>query len=126
MSPQGPSGGSEPQYPGSDQVALDFMNALLVRDYQAAYDNTCITLQIIAESIAAETGQTPPEVVASDFYTVVLGGQGFVDGSFDFLEYDSASDSDVGGFTLVLEDGSSAPAYVEVDSSLAVCNWYGG
>jgi hypothetical protein len=115
-------GSSTGQFSGSDEVALGWMNGMLARDFQSAYDLTCSDLQALAEQNAT-ADLTPPEVVGAAFFGSALGGQGFTDGTFDSLEYDSANDVDVATFTLVLEDGSSKSVQLWVRSDLTVCNW---
>jgi hypothetical protein len=118
------SGGTfEPQFPGSEELALSWMNAMLSRDFPAAYELTCADLRALADQNAPEAGLTPPEVIGAAFYDSTIGGQGFTDGTLDALEYDPTHDVDVGTFTLILDDGTTATVQLWVGSDLTVCNW---
>jgi hypothetical protein len=117
------SGSFAPQFSGSEDVALGWMNAMLERDFDTAFSLTCSTLQQVAQENAPTAGVSPPELLGAAFFQDALGGQGFTDGTFDTLEYDSTNNVDVGTFSLVLEDGSSATVQLWVDSSVTVCNW---
>jgi hypothetical protein len=89
-------------------------------DFQAAFDLTCPALQQAATDAAA--GGDPAEILAGYFYSEVLGGQGFTDGTFDGVS--TSGDQDVASFSLTLEDGSPFTLLVYVDSSLTVCNFF--
>jgi hypothetical protein len=121
MSTEGGSGAG--QFSGSEDVALGWMNAMLSRDFDTAFSLTCSTLQQVANENAPTAGVSPPELLGAAFFQDALGGQGFTDGTFDTLEYDPSNDVDVGTFSLVLEDGSSAQVQLWVQSDLTVCNW---
>jgi hypothetical protein len=119
----GGDGSFAPQFSGSEDVALGWMNAMLERDFDTAFSLTCSTLQQVANDNAPSAGVSPPELLGAAFFQDALGGQGFVDGTFDTLEYDPTNDVDIGTFSLVLEDGSSATVLLWVQSDLTVCNW---
>jgi hypothetical protein len=118
-----PTDPQPPEFAGSDQAALDFMNALLNGDHQTAYDLTCETFQIIAQAQAPALGLTPQDTLAQAFYETALDGQRFTGGTLDSVAYYPGVSADRGYFTLQLEDGSEAEVYVEVDSDLRICGF---
>ena len=116
-------GGGSGQFDGSGDVALGWMNAMLSRDFPAAYDLTCSDLHDLAEKNAPAAGLTPPEVVGAAFYRSALDDKGISDGSMDSLDYDPSNDVDVATFSLTLGDGSSKSVQLWVRADLTVCNW---
>ncbi|TFV91233.1 hypothetical protein [Blastococcus sp. CT_GayMR16] len=114
----------ETAYAGSEEVALDFMNALLNRENQAAYDLSCDALQGAGVAFGAAIGGTAADGLAQAFRDTVANGEFMTDGTFDGIAYEPAADVDRATFTAVLESGSSVVIHVDVESDLTVCNWY--
>jgi len=118
------SGPSETAYEGSEDVALDFMNAMLNGDNQTAYDLSCGSLQAAGVAFGAAIGSTAAEGLAKSFYDTLTNGELMTDGTFDSIAYVPANGVDRAAFTAVLESGSEVEIHVDVDSDLRVCNWY--
>ena len=118
------SGPSETAYDGSEDVALDFMNAMLNGDNQAAYDLSCDGLQAAGVAFGAAIGGTAADGLAKSFHDTLTNGELMTDGTFDSIEYVPANGVDRAAFTAVLESGSEVEIHVDVDSDLTVCNWY--
>lgn len=117
-------GPSETAYEGSEDVALDFMNALLNRDNQAAYDLSCDALQAAGITFGAAIGASPADALAQSFHDTLTNGELMTDGTFDSIAYEPAVGVDRAVFTAVLESGAQVEMHVDVESDLTVCNWY--
>ena len=109
------------RFAGSDEVALDWVQAMADGDFQTAYDLSCAEVQ--ASAAAADDGSGPEWALGTYFFEQTLGGNGFTEGSFDDLQYSPVADSDVATFTLQLDSGESFTLLVYVDSTLAVCDF---
>jgi hypothetical protein len=117
-------GADETAFDGSEDVALDFMNAMLNGDNQAAYDLSCDTLQAAGIAFGAAIGGTAADGLARSFYDTLTNGEHMTDGTFDSIAYEPANDVDRAAFTVVLESGTQVEIHVDVESDLTVCNWY--
>jgi hypothetical protein len=118
-----PGDPQQPEFPGSDQAALDFMNALLAGDHQTAYDASCEIYQILADAQAPSLGLTPADAFAAIFYETTLDGRTFTGGTLDSVAYYPNFDTDRAYFTLDVDDGTQAEVYLEVASDLSVCGF---
>ncbi|MDP5183653.1 hypothetical protein QOZ88_13490 [Blastococcus sp. BMG 814] len=118
-------GGSVPAdeglYPGSGEVALAWVEAVGQGDFQTAYDLSCAEVQEAA--VAAAAGEDPAQVLGDYFYTGTLGGQGFTSGTFDGVEHQAESATDVASFTLELDDGEPFLLLVHVGADGTVCDF---
>jgi hypothetical protein len=113
--------GGQARFPGSDQVALDWVQAMADGDFQTAYDLSCADVQQSATDAAA--GADPASTLGSYFFDHTLSGQGFAEGSFDSIIYNSEADSDIASFTLQLDDGQEFLLLVYVQSDGTVCDF---
>lgn len=109
-------------FPGSDEVALAWVSALADGEWQTAYDLSCTAVRDSAAGAAA--GGDPAYELGRYFYEQTLGGVGFTDGTFDSIQFDPASGSDVGAFTLAMEDGETFTLLVYVQEDLTVCDFF--
>ncbi|MGY1803906.1 hypothetical protein ACI78T_11565 [Blastococcus sp. SYSU D00922] len=109
-------------YPGSDEVALAWVDALADGDWQTAYDLSCTAVRDSATSAAA--GGDPAYELGRYFYEQTLGGVGFTEGTFDSIQFDPATGSDIGAFTLAMEDGETFTLLVYVQQDLTVCDFF--
>ena len=50
-------------------------------------------------------------------------GVGFTEGTFDSIQYDEVSGTDIGAFTLALENGETFTLLVYVQEDLTVCDF---
>jgi hypothetical protein len=57
-------------------------------------------------------------------YEQVLGGVGFADATFDSIEHDDTTDTDLGVFSLALENGESFTLLVYVQEDPTVCDFF--
>ena len=117
-------GPSETAYEGSADVALDFMNALLNGDNQAAYDLSCDTLQAAGVAFGAAIGGSAADGLARSFYDTLTNGELMTDGTFDSIAHEPRYGVDRAAFTAVLQSGAEVEIHVDVESDLTVCNWY--
>jgi hypothetical protein len=108
-------------FPGSDGVALAWVEAMADGDFQTAYDLFCAEVQ--ESATAAATGGDPAFELARYFYEQTLGGVGFTHGRFDSIQYDDGTRTDIGAFTLDLENGETFPLLVYVRDDLTVCDF---
>ena len=53
----------------------------------------------------------------------MLGGVGFSGGSFDGIQHDETTGTDIGAFTLDLDDGETFTLLVYVQADLTVCDF---
>ncbi|WP_164704519.1 hypothetical protein [Blastococcus litoris] len=109
-------------YAGSDEVALAWVDALADGDWQTAYDLSCAAVRDSAAAAAA--GGDPAYELGRYFYEQTLGGVGFTEGTFDSIQFDPASGSDIGAFTLAMEDGETFTLLVYVQEDLTVCDFF--
>ena len=115
------AGGDEPLYEGSPDAAIDFMNALLARDNQKAYDLACEADRGLVAVLSAATGKSPPDVLAQTVYDQKTNGQFMTGGTFDGLSHDLFSSLDQANFTVQLESGDEVEVQLDVDRDLGVC-----
>jgi hypothetical protein len=108
-------------FAGSDEVALAWVDALADGDWQTAYDLSCAEVQTAATSAAA--GGDPAYELGRYFYEQTLGGVGFTEGTFDSIQYDDTTGTDIGAFTLALENGETFTLLVYVQPDLTVCDF---
>jgi cytoskeletal protein RodZ len=124
MGNDAPSGGTgETQFAGSDQVALDWVNAVFQGDTATAYSGLCADYQQQIADLATQNGVSNEDALAAIFYGDTLGNHTIQDGTFDSIAYDSDSGLDVASFSLTLDDGSSFQLLVGVDENLTVCGF---
>ena len=116
-----PSSTSSARFPGSEQVALTWVQAMADGDFETAYELSCADVQ--ASAAAVDDGSGPAWALGTYFYEQTLGGNGFTEGSFDSIQYSEAADSDVGTFILQLDSGEEFMLLVYVDSSQKVCDF---
>ncbi|TQN43836.1 hypothetical protein FHU33_3304 [Blastococcus colisei] len=109
-------------FPGSDEVALAWVDALADGQWQTAFDLSCTEVQ--DASISAAAGGDPAYELGRYFYTQVLGGVGFTEGTFDSIRYDELTGADVGTFTLAMENGETFTLLVYVTDDLTVCDFF--
>jgi hypothetical protein len=117
----GETGSAQGRYEGSAGVALAWVEGMAQGDFQTAFDLSCADVQASATEAAA--GEDPAWTLGTYFFEQTLGGQGFTDGSFDSINYDEASDSDIASFTLNLDDGSEFLLLVYVLPEGTVCDF---
>ena len=110
-------------FEGSEEVALTWVDALSEGDYETAYGLSCAEVQDASTAAATESGD-PAYELGRYFYEQVLGGVGFTGGTFDSIQYDDATDTDVAYFTLDLENGESFILLVYVQQDLTVCDFF--
>jgi hypothetical protein len=108
-------------FPGSDEVALTWVDALADGDWQTAYDLSCAEVQDAATAAAA--GGDPAYELGRYFYEQTLGGVGFTEGTFDSIQFDETTGTDIGAFTLALENGETFTLLVHVQPDLTVCDF---
>ena len=108
-------------FPGSDEVALTWVDALADGDWQTAYDLSCVEVQDAATTAAA--GGDPAYELGRFFYEQTLGGVGFTGGTFDSIQFDATTGTDIGAFTLALENGETFTLLVYVQEDLTVCDF---
>jgi hypothetical protein len=113
--------GGQARFPGSDQVALGWVQAMADGDFQTAYHLSCAGVQQSATDAAA--GADPASTLGSNFFDQTLSGQGFTEGSFDSIIYNSGANSDIASFTLRLDDGQEFLLLVYVQSDGTVCDF---
>jgi hypothetical protein len=113
--------GGQARFGGSDQVALNWVQAMADRDFQTAYDLSCAQVQQSATDTAA--GGDPARELGAYFFEHTLGGQGFSDGTFDSIIYNHDTDSDIASFTLQLDDGEEFLLLVYVQGDGTVCDF---
>ncbi len=109
-------------FPGSDEVALAWVDALADGDWQTAYDLSCTAVQ--EASVAAAAGGDPAYELGRYFYEQTLGGVGFTEGTFDSIQHDDTTGTDVGAFTLALDNGETFTLLVYVQEDLTVCDFF--
>jgi hypothetical protein len=109
------------RFPGSADTALTWVQAMSDGEFQTAYDLSCTDVQQAATDAAA--GGDPAWELGTYFFEQTLGGQGFTDGTFDSIQYDSTSDNDIASFTLQLDDGEEFLLLVYVQSDGTVCDF---
>jgi hypothetical protein len=107
---------------GSDEVALAWVDALAAGDWQSAYDLSCVEVQDASAAAAVDSGD-PAYELGRYFYEQVLGGVGFTGGTFDSIQYDDVTNTDIGAFTLDLENGETFTLLVYVQEDLTVCDF---
>ena len=110
------------RYAGSGETALAWVEAMARGDWQTAYDLSCADVRDAASRAAA--GGDPAYALGEYFFTVTLGGHGFTRGTFDTLEYQAGSDTDLASFTLDLDNGESFLLLVYVSADGTVCDFY--
>jgi hypothetical protein len=108
-------------FTGSDGVALAWVEGMADGDFQAAYDLSCPEVQDAAATTA--DGGDPASELARYFYEQTLGGVGFTEGTFDSIQYDDATGTDIAAFTLAMEDGGTFTLLVYVREDLTVCDF---
>jgi len=108
-------------FAGSDEVALTWVKALADGDWQTAYDLSCAEVRDAATTAAA--GGDPAYELGRYFYEQTLGGVGFTDGTFDSIQFDQTTGTDIGAFTLSLENGETFTLLVYVQEDLTVCDF---
>ncbi len=108
-------------FPGSEEVALTWVDALADGDWQTAYDLSCVEVQDAATAAAA--GGDPAYELGRFFYEQTLGGVGFTGGTFDSIQFDATTGTDIGAFTLALENGETFTLLVYVQEDLTVCDF---
>ena len=108
-------------FAGSDEVALAWVDALADGDWQTAYDLSCAEVQDAATGAAA--GGDPAYELGRFFYEQTLGGVGFTEGTFDSIQFDETTGTDIGAFTLAMEDGETFTLLVHVQQDLTVCDF---
>jgi hypothetical protein len=108
-------------FPGSDEVALTWVDALADGDWQTAFDLSCAEVQDAATTAAA--GGDPAYELGRYFYEQTLGGVGFTEGTFDSIQFDETTGTDIGAFTLALENGETFTLLVYVQPDLTVCDF---
>jgi hypothetical protein len=108
-------------FPGSDGVAFTWVDAMADGDWQTAFDLSCQAVQDAATSAAA--GGDPAYELGRYFYEQTLGGVGFTEGTFDSIQYDEVTGTDIGAFTLGLENGETSTLLVYVQEDLTVCDF---
>jgi hypothetical protein len=113
--------GDEPLYEGSPEAAIDFMNALLARDNQKAYDLACEADRTLVDVLSAATGDSPPDFFAQTVYDTKTNGQFMTGGTFDGLSHGFMTSLDEANFTVQLESGDEVEVQVDVDRDLGVC-----
>ena len=113
--------GGQARFDGSDQVALSWVQAMADGDFQTAYDLSCADVQ--QSAIAADDGSGPAWTLGSYFFEQTLSGQGFSEGTFDSIIYNSDADSDIASFTLQLDDGEEFLLLVYVQGDGTVCDF---
>jgi hypothetical protein len=127
---QNPSGGAafsstasgdEPLYEGSPDAAIGYMNALLARDNQRAYDLACDADRELMDVVSAATRRPAPDVLAQTFYESNTNGEFMTGGTFDGLSHDLFTSTDQANFTVQLESGDEVQVQVVVDRDLGVC-----
>ena len=109
------------RYAGSGDVARAWVQAMADGEFQAAYDISCADVQ--QASIGAAAGEDPAATLGTYFLEQTLGGRGFTDGSLNSVIYDQDSDSDIGSFTLHLDDGQEFLLLVYVQADGKVCDF---
>ena len=113
--------GDEPLYAGSPDAAIAYMDALLARDNQKAYDLACEADRGLVGVLSAATGQSPPDVLAQTVYDQKTNGEFMTGGTFDGLSHDIFSSLDQANFTVELESGAEVEVQLDVDRDLGVC-----
>lgn len=108
-------------FPGSDGVALGWVEAMADGDWQTAYDLSCAEVQDAATTAAA--GGDPAYELGRYFYEQTLGGVGFTEGTFDSIEHDPTTGTDIGVFSLALDNGETFTLLVYVGEDLTVCDF---
>jgi hypothetical protein len=116
-----PTGAFNGAFQGSDEVALSWVAAMADGDFQTAYDLSCA--EVRDSAAAAADGGDPAWELATYFYEQTLGGRGFTDGTFDGVEHEPVSGTDLAAFTLVLDDGEAFTLLVYVTPDLTVCDF---
>jgi hypothetical protein len=117
------SSGGTCHYSGCDQVAAAWLSAMLKGDYNGAFALSCTQLQDAATRGSQGSNYSPAEYLAVYFYGKTLGGQGFTDGTLTDASFDSTTGYDLVRAELTLEDGSTKPVTVAVDSNQSVCDF---
>ncbi|UOY03262.1 hypothetical protein [Blastococcus sp. PRF04-17] len=112
------------RFEGSGDVALAWVQAMADGEFQTAYDLSCAEVQDAATSAAATNTGDPAWELGTYFFEQVLGGVGFTEGTFDSVEHQSASNTDMATFTLLLDDGQSFTLLVYVTPDLTVCDFF--
>lgn len=110
-------------FAGSEEVALTWVDALADGNWETAYDLSCVEVQDASTAAATESGD-PAYELGRYFYEQVLGGVGFTGGTFDSIEYDDTTGTDVAIFTLDLENGDTFTLLVYVQEDLTVCDFF--
>jgi len=109
------------RYEGSADVALAWVQAMAAGEFQTAFDLSCADVQASATEAAA--GGDPAWELGTYFFEQTLSGQGFTDGSFDSIGYDSGTDTDIASFTLQLDNGEEFLLLVYVLPDGTVCDF---
>ncbi len=108
-------------FEGSDRVALAWVDALAQGDWQTAYDLSCA--EVRESAVTAAAGGDPAYELGRYFYEQTLGGVGFTEGTFDSIQYDETTGTDIGAFTLALDNGETFTLLVYVQPDLTVCDF---
>jgi hypothetical protein len=111
------------QFEGSGDVALAWVQAMADGEFQTAYDLSCAEVQDAATTAAETNTGDPAWELGTYFFEQTLGGVGFTEGTFDSVEYQSASNTDMATFTLQLDDGQTFTLLVYVTPDLTVCDF---
>ena len=109
------------QFEGSGDIALAWVEAMAQGEFQAAYDLSCAEVQQSATEAAA--GGDAAWELGTYFFEQTLGGQGFTEGTFDIVQYEPASNTDMAVFTLQLDNGEEFTLLVYVQPDLTVCDF---
>jgi hypothetical protein len=109
------------RFEGSADVALAWVQAMADGEFQTAFDLSCADVQASATEAAA--GGDPAWELGTYFFEQTLSGRGFSDGSFDSIEYDQTSDTDIASFTLQLDTGEEFLLLVYVLPDGTVCDF---
>ena len=118
------SGGGSGHFPGSDQVALTWMQAMYAHDFPTAYGLSCPSMQGLADEAGKQNGASGPDYLGAVFFQDGANGQTIESGSLDGVAYDETKDDDLAAFTLQLGDGSTRQLQLAVTSELTVCDWF--
>jgi hypothetical protein len=108
-------------FAGSDTVALTWVDALADGEWQTAYDLSCAEVRDAGATAAA--GGDPAYELGRYFHEQTLGGVGFTEGTFDGIEHDPTTNTDLAVFSLAMQDGTTFPLLVHVQEDLTVCDF---
>lgn len=115
------SGGEEGQYPGSADLALEWMNGIAAGDVATVFNLSCTDLQQQATQAASGTEFTPEQFLTLYFYDQYLNNEDIAgggitgvtpEGEYDFVE-----------FEIELASGTPVNVALAVGSDLTVCGF---